>query len=120
MKTNIMKKMIVIKNLKSNLIEEAYIVFKDNVKIHKLNLLNDNDNSNLKYKLDSNNELINNDDNYIVKEAEKIINDYAFEMEKRYPLFNINIMNSKYMMLRICTISFIAFSLLEFLLVILK
>ena len=118
MKTNVMKKMIVLKNIKSNLIEEAYIVFKDNVKLHKLNLLNDN--KKFKNELEIDKELISNDDNYIIKEAEMIINDYAFETEKRFSLFNSDIIKYKYVMLKICTISFIVFSLLEFLLVIMK
>ena len=30
-----MKKMVILRDLPSNMIEEAFIIFKDNVKIHK-------------------------------------------------------------------------------------
>ena len=52
MDTNTMKNMVILRNLPSNMIEEAYIVFKDNVKIHKLEKIENKKVSSKKEKID--------------------------------------------------------------------
>lgn len=67
-----MKNMIVLKEVKSNLIEEAIVVFKENVKIPQENYIK---NSGLGAE-----EKLNND--LCIKEAELIIKDYILRVEK--------------------------------------
>lgn len=72
MDINNMKNMIVIKNLPSNLIEEAYVVLKDNVKVHKKEITLKNNN-----KID----VKNKDENYVIKEAELLLQEYASKLD---------------------------------------
>lgn len=69
-----MKNMIILRNIQSNVIEEAYIVLKSNVKLHKVKLesLNKNAKGNK-----------TNEKECIVKEAEMIVNEYAKAIEGR-------------------------------------
>lgn len=66
-----MKNMIVIRNIKSNLVEEAIVVFKENAKIKQKQVLNNSKEINQK---EFNPE-------YCIKEAEEIISDYIKELE---------------------------------------
>jgi len=70
-----MKNMVVLKNLPSNLIEEAFVVLKDNVKVHKEELAGNKKDS---YKANS----IKSKD-YVVKEAEMIVSEYISEVERK-------------------------------------
>lgn len=76
MDINNMKNMIVLKNLPSNMIEEAFVILKDNVKVHKEELAENNKTKKVK---DDKNE--NRD--YVIKEAEMIIEEYASKLEKK-------------------------------------
>lgn len=67
---NNMKNMIVLKNLPSNLIEEAIIILKANQKIRKKKFIPKDVPSNLNEK----------ENEYIVKEAEFIISEYIANM----------------------------------------
>lgn len=67
-----MKNMVILKDVKSNLVEEAIIVFKENVKIHEENFIKKN-------YTDSNPKAFKND--LCVKEAENIISNYISEVE---------------------------------------
>lgn len=69
-----MKNMVVLKNLPSNLIEEAFVVLKDNVKVHKEELAGNKKEDN---KLKSKNK------DYVIKEAEMIVKDYASKIENK-------------------------------------
>ena len=85
METKIMKNMIVLKNLPSNMVEEAFVVFKDNVKIHK------------KEKVEKN-KFIEKEDRpkskeYMIKEAEMIVQDYISRVEQSQ--FEIGSSNKK-------------------------
>ena len=64
METKMMKNMVVLRNIPSNIVEEAYIVFKDNVKIHMR-------------------EKEEHEKIYAVSEAEMIVSDYISKIEKR-------------------------------------
>ena len=78
-----MKNIVVLKNLPSNMIEEAFVVLKDNVKIHKQEeeVLKNKKEENSRTKKDKYNKINNKD--YLVKEAELIIKDYVSNIEKK-------------------------------------
>ena len=69
-----MKNMVVLKNLPSNLIEEAFVVLKDNVKVHKEELAGN--------KKEDNKPKSKNRD-YVIKEAEMIVKDYVSKIENK-------------------------------------
>lgn len=84
MNTSDMKNMIVLKNLPSNLIEEAIVILKENKKIHKYQMIdaksdNDNKEENKKKEPD-----------YIIKEAEMLIKSYTEDLEKKSPKWKNN------------------------------
>ena len=69
METSKLKNMVVLKNLPSNIVDEAIVVLKTNKKIKKLQ------------KIEQNKNLISNendkkDKEYILKEAEILVNNY--------------------------------------------
>ena len=78
-----LKNIVVLKNLPSNLVEEAIVVLKKNKKLHKLQMAEVKENN-----LKSNNEEGN--EQYIVKEAEMLLKEYADEMEKQSPKWKKN------------------------------
>lgn len=114
MDTNTMKNMIIVRDLPSNMVEEAYIVFKNNVKIHKVEKVE-------KGKAEKREEKTESKD-YMVKEAEMIINDYISKIEKReYELGNGNKkLKEKYKKLKAITIFLTMFSLLSVALICLR
>ncbi len=72
-----MKNMVVLKNLPSNIVEEAIVILKPNVKLKNMDLAENkvkNKESKNKNKQDSK--------KYIVNEAEMIINNYLSNLEK--------------------------------------
>lgn len=97
MNPNAMKNIIILKDLPSNMIEEAFVVFKDNVKIHKIEKIEKN----------KKNEK-NNYKDYIIKEAEMVINDYISKVEqKEFELTSGNKnLKEKYKRLKAVTIFF--------------
>ena len=93
-----LKNIVVLKNLPSNIVEEAIVVLKPNKKIHKYQIINarkDNESSKEKYepnnkessqknckaKIENNKE----DNTYIVKEAEMLVKSYIENLEKKRP-----------------------------------
>ena len=70
-----MKNMIVLRNLPSNMVEEAFVVFKDNVKIHKREKVE-------KSKVVQGGQKDRSKE-YMVKEAEMIVQDYISKIEQR-------------------------------------
>lgn len=74
METSKLKNMVVLKNLPSNLIDEAIIILKTNKKVKKL--------QKIEKKKTQSNEDTKKDKEYIVKEAEMIINNYITNIEK--------------------------------------
>lgn len=76
METGKLKNMIVLKNLPSNLIEEAIVIVKPNKKIKSLKKI-----ENIKkYSIESN---ITNKNDYVLSEAENVITSYLKEIEKK-------------------------------------
>lgn len=104
MDPNSMKNMIILKDLPSNMVKEAFVVFNDNVKIHKIE------------KAEKNRKYVNNEKtkpkDYIVKEAEMVIEDYISKVEKKeYELINGNRkLREKYKRLKTLTIFLAIFS----------
>lgn len=114
MDPNVMKNMVILRNLQSNMVEEAYIVFKNNVKIHKLEKID-------KRKKDIKCDRVKTKD-YMIKEAEMIVSEYITKIEKRdYELGNGNKkLKQKYDKLKMITIFLGVFSLISIILAIFK
>lgn len=74
METSKLKNMVVLKNLPSNIVDEAIIVLKANKKVKKLQKIE-------KDKQTSENEENKKDKEYILKEAEMIVNNYISKIE---------------------------------------
>lgn len=70
-----MKNMVILKNLPSNLVEEAIVVIKPNKKVKKLEKVDKMQKIEYIKKEDK-------DKNYILKEAEMIVNNYITQIEK--------------------------------------
>jgi len=73
-----MKNMVVLKNLPSNIVEEAYVILKPNQKIKK----------NIEKKEDEN-KIFTSD--YVVKEAEMVVSNYLSTMEDNKKLRNLEV-----------------------------
>lgn len=76
METSNMKNMVVLKNLPSNLVEEAIVILKSNKKVKKLE------------KVDKNNNLeeienIKKEKDYVLKEAEMLVSSYISKLENK-------------------------------------
>lgn len=71
-----LKNMVVLKNLPSNIVDEAFVVLKSNTKIKKLEKIEKNKNQALDSKE-------RKDKNYMLKEAEMLILDYISKVENK-------------------------------------
>lgn len=76
MEASKLKNMIILKNLPSNLVEEAIIILKSSAKVKNLQKV---DNS----KKVENERKIKKDNNYVLKEAEMIVSNYITQIEKQ-------------------------------------
>lgn len=79
---NNLKNTVVLKNLPSNIVEEAIIVFKANIKLKEEEELDNNNN-----KIDKNIEK-NKEKDYILKEAEMLVNNYIKKVEEKKRIKN--------------------------------
>lgn len=88
MNENKMKNMVILKNLPSNIVEEAYVVLKSNKNYKNLQ------------KQDNINDRISSD--YVVKEAEMVISNYLSNIEEKKIFKNSEIekIKKKYKKLR--------------------
>lgn len=95
-----MKNMIVLKNLPSNLVDEAIIILKENKKIHKYEMADvKEENSKEENKEQNKKDNVKQDDkNYIIKEAEMLVQSYTKELEEKSPKrqYNIKKLEKKY------------------------
>lgn len=95
-----MKNMIVLKNLPSNLVDEAIIILKENKKIHKYEMADaKEENSKEENKERNKKDSVKQDDkNYIIKEAEMLVQSYTKELEEKSPKrqYNIKKIEKKY------------------------
>ena len=73
MKENNLKNMIVLKELPSNIIEEAIVILKSGTKIRNLEKIEKN-------KVTERNSNENRDKEYIIKEAEMLVNQYMADI----------------------------------------
>ena len=78
---NNLKNTVVLKNLPSNIVEEAVIVFKPNIKLKEEQELANNN------KMDKNKEW-NKEKDYILKEAEMLVNNYIKRVEEKKKIKN--------------------------------
>ena len=88
METSKMKNMVVLKNLPSNMVEEAIIIFKETSKIKARDVINKTNSINQIQEKGKSKDII-------FKEAEMLINDYVkkIEQQKNKNLFNQKINN---------------------------
>lgn len=82
MDTSKMKNMIVLRNLPSNIIDEAFVVLKSNKKVKNVEKIE----KNKKVKNQENNK---KDNEYVIKEAEILVSDYISKIENKTK-FNCN------------------------------
>lgn len=75
MESSNLKNMVVLKNLPSNIVDEAIIILKTNKKAKRLQKI-----EKAKNKVDNENE--KKDKEYILREAEMIVNNYLMKIEK--------------------------------------
>jgi len=74
MQTNNVKNIVVLKNLPSNIIEEAIIILKSNKYAKKFQMIEKNNNKDLETKE-------SNGKDYIIKEAEELLSSYISKIE---------------------------------------
>ncbi len=91
-----LRNIVILKDLPSNLIEEAFVVLKKNQRARNLERIN---NKNKDFTCEKNGE---DDKNFIVREAELLLADYLEEPIKEGEAFNIqnNDINKKYRRLK--------------------
>lgn len=70
-----LKNMIILKDLPSNIVKEAYVVFKSNKMIKKFQKINKNDENRQQ-------DIEKEDNQYAIKEAEMLVMDYIEKTEK--------------------------------------
>ena len=97
MKQNQMKNMVVIKDLPSNIVDDAIIILKNNKKIKSLNTIE-------KQGMEKPEKEIN--ENYVVKEAEMVISNFIsqIEKEKHFKSFSIKQLEFRYKKMKVITI----------------
>ena len=74
METSNMKNMVVLKNLPSNLVEEAIVILKSSKKVKKLEKIDKNN------KIDQT-ECVKREKDYVLKEAEMLVSSYISKLE---------------------------------------
>ena len=86
-----LKNMVVLKNLPSNIVEEAIVILKSNKKIKQVEKIEKN-------KSKENLEVKKREKDYIVKEAEMLVSNYISSLEQKKKDRNINNkkLNQKY------------------------
>jgi len=97
MNSNQMKNIIVLKNLPSNLIDEAFIILKNNKKIKSLERIEPKTKG--KEEKEKSNE-------YIIKEAEMVISNYFSKLEKEKQLksYSVKRIENRYKRLKVISI----------------
>ncbi len=111
MENNNLKNIVVLKNLPSNIAEEAIIFLKPNLKVKNYKYVENKNESNNNNKIheDKNKNLSskknNNSKEYIIKEAEMLISSYLTRIEKQKEKNVINYkLQNKYKRLKTLTI----------------
>lgn len=123
MDTSSLKNIVVLKDLPSNIVEEAFVVLKENQKIQKLELIDkskkqNKDQSQVKDISEQN----KNPKDYIVKEAQMLISDYISKIENKNKMENqsVQILKKKYKKVKtlnnILIVSLILTAIIQFIL----
>ena len=96
MKQSELKNMVILKNLPSNIVEEAIVILKANKKIKKLEKVEKN-------KKKEENSIPNKQEDYILKEAEMLVTDYISNFEEKKKTKRVEQLknNTKYKKLKI-------------------
>lgn len=81
MEINNNKNMVVLKNLPSNIVEEAYVVLKSRKKAKKLQKIDKNTQESMRE--------FTSKDNYVVKEAELLVSDYLDKISNNKMVLNV-------------------------------
>lgn len=76
MQSNSVKNIVILKNLPSNIVEEAIVILKSNKYAKKLQMIEKNNNKELEQKESNNKE-------YIIKEAEAVLSSYVRKIEDK-------------------------------------
>ena len=84
MNFKVMKNIVVLKNLPSNIIDEAIVILKDNSKIKSLEAIEKKELIEAKNKTSINKE-------YILKEAEMVISNYISDVKEEKQLKSVNV-----------------------------
>lgn len=116
MEVHHMKNMVILKDLPSNMIEEAFVVLKGNRQIHKVVETVE------QKKREENKKIKVKTEDYVVKEAELIIQEYIQEVdEKEYTVRSHHKkLMQKYKKMKAATIFFSMFSLLSVISILLR
>lgn len=93
MESSDMKNMVVLKNLPSNMVEEAIIIFKESQKVKQKEFIDKGKKVNLAQKQTKSRD-------YILKEAEMLVTDYINKIENKKKLKNNNEIINKYKKLK--------------------
>ena len=78
MNTENMKNMVILKNLPSNIVDEAIVILKPNIKLKSIDLAENKKTGSTKIKNDN----ADNPKKYIINEAEMVISSYLSKIEK--------------------------------------
>ena len=97
MEKNQMKNMVILKDLPSNLIEEAIVILRSNKYAKQIEYLDKKENIKDKEKLNKNH-------NYIIREAESVISNYINIVENKNKMSNDSNFRKKYKKLKIYSI----------------
>ena len=92
---NKMKNIVVLKNLPSNLVEEAFVILKSRKNVKTLEYIDKKENR----KIDDANK-----NEYIIREAESVISNYISLMEKKDKKEDNKKLNRKYKRLKVYSI----------------
>lgn len=116
MEASKLKNTVVLRNLPSNLVEEAIIILKENKKIKRLEKIEKNKNSMQKEQKENTKEK-----DYILKEAEMLVNNYISKVENKdsKDIFNKNI-KQKYNKIKKYSYFITGFAILEALILIIR
>lgn len=93
-----LKNIVVLKNLPSNIVDEAIVILKPNQKIKKMEIIDKKNKAKIDNKVCKNNI-------HVVNEAEMIVNEYISKIEKKDTTnYSSNIFKEKYKRLKKYTI----------------
>ena len=103
-----MKNIVVLKNLPSNIVDEAIVVLKQNKKV-----------KNIQYsrKNSSKEEMPKHDNGYIVKEAELLINKYIKDEEEKSKIKKESNLEKKYKIQKYISFGLAFVALIEFIII---